>query len=122
VGLRHWSYAAMLAFCLAGTLPLVPLYRLRVLRQPRRLALAVLLAGAPFLAWDLWAARAGHWHFDAAQTLPWRVAGLPLEELAFFVVIPVVSVLAYEGVRAARGETPPRRPLHHRRATHEDSR
>ena len=122
MGLRHWSYAAMLAFCLAGTLPLVPLYRLRVLRQPRRPALAVLLAGAPFLAWDLWAARAGHWHFDAAQTLPWRVAGLPLEELAFFVVIPVVSVLAYEGVRATRGKTPPRRTLHHRRATHEESR
>jgi lycopene cyclase domain-containing protein len=105
VGLRHWSYAAMLAFCLAGTLPLVPLYRLRVLRQPRRLVLAVVLAGAPFLAWDLWATHARHWSFDAAQTLPWRVAGLPVEEIAFFVVIPVVSILAYEGVRAARGET-----------------
>jgi lycopene cyclase domain-containing protein len=99
----------MLAFCLAGTLPLVPLFRLQVLHQPRRLALAVVLAGSPFLAWDLWATHAGHWHFDAAQTLPWRVAGLPLEEIAFFVVIPVVSILAYEGVRAARGEASSRR-------------
>ena len=112
----------MLAFCLAGTLPLVPLYRLPVLRQPRRLFLAVLLAGAPFLAWDLWATHAGHWHFDAAQTLPWRVGRLPLEEIAFFVVIPVVSVLAYEGVRAARGETSSRRPLARRRVRREDVR
>jgi lycopene cyclase domain-containing protein len=111
----------MLAFCLAGTLPLVPLYRLRVLRQPRRLALAVLLAGAPFLAWDLWATHAGHWHFDAAQTLPWRIAGLPLEEIAFFVVIPVVAILAYEGVRAARGETSPGRPLARHQAGREDA-
>jgi lycopene cyclase domain-containing protein len=97
--LPHWSYVAMLAFCLAGTLPLVPAFRLRVLRQPRRLLLTVAAAGSPFLAWDLYATRAGHWRFDAAQTLPWRVAGLPLEEIAFFVVVPLASVLTYEAVR-----------------------
>jgi lycopene cyclase domain-containing protein len=109
MGVRHWSYAAMLAFCLAGTLPLVPAFHLSVLRQLPRLAVAIVAAGAPFLAWDLWATRAGHWHFDAAQTLPWRVGGLPLEEVAFFVVIPLASILAYEGVRAARGESASRR-------------
>ena len=102
MSLPHWSYVAMLAFCLAGTLPLVPAFRLRVLRQPRRLLLAVLLGGSPFLLWDLYATRAGHWWFDPNQTLPWRLAGLPLEEIAFFVVIPLVSVLTYEAVRVAR--------------------
>lgn len=100
--MSHWAYVAMLAFCLAGTLPLVPAFRLRVLRQPRRLLLTVALAGTPFLLWDLWATHEGHWWFDEDQTLPWRVAGLPLEEIAFFVVIPVVAVLTLEGVRAAR--------------------
>ena len=98
----HWSYVAMLAFCLMGTLPLVPAFRLGVLRQPRRLLLTVLLAGLPFLVWDLCATRAGHWSFDEAQTLPWRVAGLPLEEIGFFVVIPVVAVLTFEAVRVAQ--------------------
>jgi lycopene cyclase domain-containing protein len=92
----------MLAFCLAGTLPLVPAFRLDVLRQPRRLALTVLLAGVPFLLWDLYATHAGHWRFDADQTLPPRIAGLPLEEVAFFVVIPLVSVLTFEAVKVAR--------------------
>ena len=95
---QHWSYVAMLVFCLAGTLPLVPLFRLRVLRQPGRLLLTIAAAGLPFLVWDLYATEAGHWSFDAAQTLPWRVAGLPLEEIAFFVVIPLVTVLTYEAV------------------------
>jgi lycopene cyclase domain-containing protein len=99
---QHWSYVAVLVLCLAGTLPLVPVFRLRVLRQPRRLVLTILAAGTPFLLWDLYASRAGHWWFDAAQTLPWRVAGLPLEEIAFFVVIPLVTVLTYEAVRAGR--------------------
>jgi lycopene cyclase domain-containing protein len=99
MSLPHWSYVAMLAFCLAGTLPLVPVFRLRVLRRPTRLLLTIVAAGTPFLVWDVYATRAGHWRFDAAQTLPWRVVGVPLEEVAFFVVIPLVTVLTYEAVR-----------------------
>nr|ANY57951.1 lycopene cyclase [uncultured bacterium] len=110
MSLQQWSYVAMLAFCLAGTLPLVPAFRLRVLRQPRRLLITILAAGSPFLVWDLYATRAGHWRFDAAQTLPWRVAGLPLEELAFFVVIPLASVLTFEAVGAVRRRDPASRP------------
>ena len=98
----HWAYVAMLAFCLAGTLPLVPAFGLSVLRQPRRLLLTIALAGTPFLLWDLYATHAGHWWFDAGQTLPWRVAGLPHEEIGFFVVIPLVSVLTFEAVKVAR--------------------
>lgn len=102
MSLQNWSYVAMLAFCLAGTLPLIPAFGLQASLRPGRLLLTVLAAGSPFLAWDLYATAAGHWHFDAAQTLTWRVAGLPLEELAFFVVIPLVTVLTYEAVRAVR--------------------
>jgi lycopene cyclase domain-containing protein len=108
VSLQHWSYVAMLAFCLAGTLPLIPACRLEVFRQPRRLLLTILAAGSPFLLWDVYATRAGQWRFDAAQTLPWRVARLPLEELAFFVVIPLATVLTFEAVRVVRRQD--RRP------------
>jgi lycopene cyclase domain-containing protein len=110
--LTHWAYAAMLAFCLAGTLPLIPAFRLDVLRQPARLALTIAAAGFPFLVWDLFATHAGHWRFDADQTLPWRVAGLPVEEIAFFIVIPLVTVLTYEAVKAVR----PRGRASHRRS------
>ncbi len=106
MNLESWAYAAMLGFCLAGTLPLVPIFRLTVLHQPRRLLLTIVAAGSPFLVWDLAATHAGHWRFDPAQTLPWRVVGLPLEEIAFFVVIPLVTVLTYEGVRAFRRRKP----------------
>jgi lycopene cyclase domain-containing protein len=110
MSLPHWAYVAMLAFCLAGTLPLVPAFRLQVLKQPGRLLLTIGAAGTPFLLWDLWATHAGHWWFDEEQTLPWRIAGLPLEEIGFFVVIPVVSVLTLEGVRAARRGVRPGAP------------
>jgi lycopene cyclase domain-containing protein len=100
MSLQHWSYVAMLAFCLVGTLPLVVLFRLQVLRRPVRLLLAIVLGGVPFLVWDVYATAARHWWFDANQTLSWRVAGLPLEEIGFFIVIPLASVLTYESVRA----------------------
>lgn len=99
----------MLAFCLVGTLPLIPLFRLTVLRQPRRLVAAIALGGLPFLMWDLWATKVGHWWFDPAQTLPWRVGGIPLEEVLFFVVIPLAGVLTYEAVLVVLGARP-RRP------------
>lgn len=99
--LEHWAYVGMLAFCLVGTLPLVPAFGLTVFRRPARLLLAIAMAGTPFLVWDVWATHEGHWWFDADQTLPWRIADLPLEEISFFIVIPLVSVLTLEGVRAA---------------------
>ena len=94
--------AGLLSFFSPCTLPLVPAFRLRVLAQPVRLLLTILLAGTPFLLWDLYATHAGHWWFDADQTLPMRVAGIPYEEVAFFVVIPLVSVLTLEATRAVR--------------------
>lgn len=116
MSLRHLSYLGMLVFCLAGTLPLVRLYRLRVFRRPGRLAAAIAIAALPFVMWDLWATHVGHWRFDAQQTLPWRIAGLPLEEIGFFVVIPLAAILTYETVRSMglKSRRTPRRIPHRR--------
>lgn len=99
--MRHLAYVAMLAFCAVGSLPLERVFRLGVLRQARRLSLALLLGAGPFLVWDLLATHAGHWWFDPEQTLPARVLGVPLEEVAFFVVVPTAGILTLEGVRVA---------------------
>jgi lycopene cyclase domain-containing protein len=101
-GWGHVSYAAMLVFVLAGTLPLVRLYHLSVLRQPLRLLAAILPVAALFVSWDLVATAAGQWRFDPAQTFALRLWGLPIEEYAFFVVIPLAGILTYEAVAAAR--------------------
>ena len=98
--MRHLAYAAMLAFCLLGTLPLEWIFHLGVLRQVRRLVLSIAPVFVVFVLWDLAATHAGHWMFDPSQTLPVRIAGLPLEELGFFVVIPLAGLLTYEAVGA----------------------
>ncbi|MDQ1618828.1 MAG: hypothetical protein QOE19_1397 [Actinomycetota bacterium] len=102
--MRHLAYVGVLAFCLLGTLPLEVWLGVRVYRQWRRLLLTLLPVVPVFVGWDLYAIAHDHWGFDASQmlgaTLP---GGLPLEELLFFVVVPVASLLALEAVRRVRG-------------------
>ena len=96
------TYLLVLAGCLLGTLPLELVLHVRVYRQWRRLLLTLAPIAAVFVTWDVLAVRAHHWRFDPDQVLPPRVLGLPLEELGFFVVIPLCSVLGYEAVRRKR--------------------
>lgn len=92
------AYAGMLAFVLAATLPLHRVFRLGVLRQPRRLARAVLPVAAVFLGWDAVATATGVWSFDPGQVLGWGILGMPVEEWAFFIVVPLAGLLTYEAV------------------------
>lgn len=101
--MRHLGYVGMLAFCLLGTLPLETWLGVRVYRQGRRLALALLCVAPVFVVWDLYAIDAGHWSFDPDQTLGVVLpGGMPVEELLFFLVVPVCSVLALEAVRRVK--------------------
>jgi len=99
--MRHLAYVMVLAGCLAGALWLEPFLRVNVLRRGRRLALTVLPVAAVFVLWDLAAITAGHWTFDPAQITGIHLGGgLPLDEVLFFVVVPVCAVLGFEAVRA----------------------
>lgn len=102
--MRHFAYVAMLAFCLVGTLPLELVLHVGVYRRVRRLALTIAPVLVVFVAWDLYAISRGHWQFDPAQTLGVVLpGGLPLDELLFFLVIPLAAVLTLEAVRVVRG-------------------
>ncbi|MBV9846431.1 MAG: lycopene cyclase domain-containing protein [Kutzneria sp.] len=94
------QYLVLLALCLAVTAPLEALGS-GVYRRPARLARAVLPIAAVLTVWDLLAVARGHWHYSQRLTtgvlLP---GGLPVEELVFFLVIPVCTVLTYEAVTA----------------------
>jgi lycopene cyclase domain-containing protein len=99
----HLAYVGVLAFCLVGTAWLEVVLRTRVYRRWRRLLLAVAPVVAVFVLWDLYAIARGHWTFDPARTLGVLLpGGLPLDEVLFFVVVPVCAVLSLEAVRAVK--------------------
>jgi lycopene cyclase domain-containing protein len=100
---RHLTYLFVLAGCLGGALWLEPALRVGVLRRWRRLLATVVPVAVVFGAWDIAAIRAGHWSYDPAQTTGVRLPGaLPLEELLFFLVVPVCAILGFEAVRTVR--------------------
>jgi lycopene cyclase domain-containing protein len=99
----HFTYLLILAACVLGTSPLEFVLHVGVYVQWRRLLAVTLPVVVIFVAWDVLEIRAHAWHYDSRYlvgvTLPGR---LPLEELLFFVVIPLCSVLTLEAVRVRR--------------------
>jgi lycopene cyclase domain-containing protein len=97
-------YLLLLVACLALTLPLELVLGARVYRRPLRLALSLLPVLVPFLGWDLYAIARHQWSYSRRQTLGWVLPGhLPVEEVIFFVVVPICSILTLEAVRRVRG-------------------
>ena len=99
--MRHLAYLSVLAGCLVAAIWLEPVLKVNVLRRWRRLLLTLLPVVVVFVLWDLGAIAAGHWTFDPEQTTGVLFpGGLPLDEVLFFVVVPVCAVLGFEAVRA----------------------
>ena len=114
----RYQYLALMAGCLLVTLPLELDIGARVWRQPRRLLLALVPTVAVFVAWDLVAIAREHWGFVDQYVTGWEIpGGLPVEEIAFFIVIPICGLLTLEAVRTLLGEPAPHRTASHDEAT-----
>lgn len=64
-------------------------------RQWRSAVRALLLVSIPFIVWDMLAAHAGHWFFNPTYTLAGRLYGLPIEEVLFFVTVPLACMVVW---------------------------
>lgn len=95
----RYQYLLLMAGCLAITLPLEWVFRARVYRRPVRLAKALVPVVILFTVWDVVGIKRGHWSYSPQFTtgvlLPFD---MPLEELVFFVVIPICGLLTYSSV------------------------
>jgi lycopene cyclase domain-containing protein len=96
----RYQYLLLMGACLALTLPLEFVYGARVWRDPRRLVTVLAIPAVVFAVWDVLAIRAGVWDFNPRYVTGWLLPfDLPVEEAAFFITIPICSILAYEAVR-----------------------
>jgi lycopene cyclase domain-containing protein len=100
VSVDRWQYLIVLGACLLVTAPLES-FGSGVYRQPRRAAAAVLPVAAVFLIWDAVAVAAHVWSYNPRYILGVTVPGeVPLEEVLFFVVIPLCGLLTYSAVNS----------------------
>lgn len=95
----QYQYLLLMAGCLVLTLPL-EMAGARVYRRPARLFRCLLPILAVFTVWDVVAISTGQWSFNPRYVTGWTLPlGLPVEEVAFFVAIPICALLTYESVR-----------------------
>lgn len=100
----RFSYVAVLGFILVGCLWLEVVLRTHVLARWRRLLITMAAPLVPFFAWDAYAIARGHWWFDEGRILGLRLPGaVPIDEVLFFLVIPLAAVLTLEAVRSVQG-------------------
>lgn len=95
----RYQYLALMAGCLLITLPLEFVFSARVYRRPKLLLMAMLPVVLVYSAWDILGIWRGHWSYNPEYVtgilLPLR---MPLEELVFFMAIPICGLLSYEAV------------------------
>jgi lycopene cyclase domain-containing protein len=94
----RWQYLIVLGACLLITAPLEILGK-GVYRQARRAAFAVLPVAAVFVVWDAVAIAAHIWTYNPKYVTGIELpANIPIEELLFFIVIPLCGLFTYNAV------------------------
>jgi lycopene cyclase domain-containing protein len=98
--MARFQYLLLMAACLIITFPLEFAFRARVYRRPVRVLRALWLPVVVFLVWDAVAVARDHWSYNPRYVTGWRLPfDVPVEELVFFVVIPLCGLLTFETVR-----------------------
>jgi lycopene cyclase domain-containing protein len=97
--LDHLQYLLLMAGCLLITLPLEFVLSARIYRRAAGLAFAIIPVVIIFSIWDIVGILRDHWSYSARFTTGWKlIFGMPIEELVFFVVVPICGLLTYEAV------------------------
>jgi lycopene cyclase domain-containing protein len=91
-----WTYMAILGFSLLY--PLVQSFekRITMYRKFKYIFPGILITGAIYIAWDIWFTELGIWGFNHNYTKDLYLAGLPVEEWLFFLVVPYCCIFLYE--------------------------
>lgn len=93
----NYHYLIVLAACLVLTAPL-EIFGDGVYRQIRRAAAAILPVAAVFIVWDLLAVLGDVWTYNPQFVTGLHIGVFPVEELLFFIVIPLCGLLTFSAV------------------------
>jgi isorenieratene synthase len=96
-------------FVLLGPLVLGARLGLGFDRHLRAAVVATVIAAVPWIVWDA-VVTGAHWTFDPRYVLGVQLFGLPIEELLFFLAVPLACLFTFEvllGAAAVRPSAPP---------------
>ena len=102
--MNHFSYLLVIAFIALCALGVNFGFRLKLGKYWRELLQTEIAILAIYLTWDTWAIAHKNWFFDTHQIINVDVLPkVPLEELLFFVVVPLTVILSYQALLKLTG-------------------
>ncbi|MBP9114825.1 MAG: lycopene cyclase domain-containing protein [Acidimicrobiia bacterium] len=88
----------------AITLPLELLVKFGIYRRPLLTFKAISFPFVAYLLWDILFSYFDLWNFKSQHTYSFRFFGLPIEEILFFIIIPLAGLLTYGAVSSLRSK------------------
>jgi lycopene cyclase domain-containing protein len=98
------EYLLVLLICLCGPLVLSFIPRLKLQGYFKTFLTTITTSAIPFILWDFYATWRGHWGFNPQFILGPKLINLPLEEIAFFFVIPFCCMFVWILIRNFPGK------------------
>jgi len=98
--MESYYYLIYLAVVLLSSSLIMAVGRVRI--GFRNALMAILPVLMIFVAWDIFATWRGHWEFGLDKMLGIVVLNQPVEELLFFIVVPLFYLVVWEMVKRHR--------------------
>lgn len=94
--MEKWTYALLLLGSLS--VPLIRSFEPRIYFKGKWPALfaGIFIMMLIFIPWDIWFTEIKVWHFNPEYVSGLYIAGLPVEEWLFFIIIPYACMFIYE--------------------------
>ena len=94
--MENLHYAFVLIFIAICAIGVNFGFKLQFSKKLRLFLLTDSLILVIYLIWDFWAVSKESWFFDSDQILGIMLLGkLPIEEVLFFIIVPMMTVLTY---------------------------
>lgn len=96
----HYTYLIILVASIAGPLALSFDKKVAFYKDWKYLFPAMIPAAIFYIIWDIYFTAKNVWSFNEDYILGFKIFGLPLEEIAFFFVVPYCCMFIYCCIRA----------------------
>ena len=102
--MAHLRYMAVLLFIALCGFDVNFFFKVKITRLWRAFLLTDICIVISYLLWDYWAIVKGNWYFDQRQILTIHLLPkVPLEELLFFIVVPLTTIITYQALLKLTG-------------------
>ncbi|MBL1214615.1 MAG: lycopene cyclase domain-containing protein [Ignavibacteriae bacterium] len=94
----HYEYLIFNIIVISGPLFFGSMKKFYFLNYWRESGISIFIAAVPFLIWDS-LVTGMHWDFNSNYILGYKIFGLPIEEISFFITVPFACLFTWEMVK-----------------------